>query len=146
MLTTWRIPYDHVEAQNKDATRLLRLWSFLSSSDLDFGLLAAVNEELDDHRKPHWLKRLTEDELAFSRVVRLLRRYSLIDEKEQSSKLATHAVLHEWCFYICRAGDEEEVKRLWEVAAMVVAVQAPADKSESIYWQRARQLLPHASS
>lgn len=141
VLTTWRISFDQVKKQNKEASNLLQLWSFLYAGDLWYELVACTEGFRTDPDVPDWLTNLTRNRLAFDRALALLIKFSMVEGKTQTASYAMHSVLHSWCRHI----GETEAERVpfWELAVSIVGYMVPySDEKE--YWVLQRRLLPHA--
>ncbi|KAI9712572.1 MAG: hypothetical protein M1828_001673 [Chrysothrix sp. TS-e1954] len=145
LLTTWLMSYNQVKNQSTDAVHLLRLWSMLSNKELPYKLIAAGRESDKDSGESRWLLRIGGSKLAFSRLMRLLLRYSLADSNEAEEKYSMHSVLHEWVFYSSRNEDEAETNTMCWTAAAVIARQVPFEEARDDYWSVRRKLVPHAS-
>lgn len=106
-----------------------------------YELVASASALPEDIEKPDWLIRIAESELEFYDAVRLLSRYSLVEEvKEECSSYSMHSVLHEWCCQLSEARDRD---RLCWLATGLVSAMVP--ESEDEYWKLRRRLLPHGS-
>ena len=78
--TTWTVSFKAVEARNKNAANLLRLWAFLDSRDLWHGLLQAAAD--GGEQWPGWLCEIAGNEVRYLDAARLLLRYSMIEAQE----------------------------------------------------------------
>jgi tetratricopeptide (TPR) repeat protein len=137
--TTWTVSFKAVEAQNKNAANLLRLWAFVDGRDLWHGLLQAAVD--GGEQWPGWLCDVAGNEVRYLDAVRLLLRYSMIESQEsvQGSHMM-HPVVHRWASHIQDGAGKREVLRL---AVMVVGLSVPRRTSKD-YWVVQRRLLPHA--
>ncbi|KAK4206258.1 P-loop containing nucleoside triphosphate hydrolase protein, partial [Rhypophila decipiens] len=137
--TTWTISFKAVEAQNKNAANLLRLWAFVDGKDLWHGLLQAAAE--GGKQWPRWLCDVAGNEVRYLDAVRLLLQYSMIESQEavQGSHMM-HPVVHRWASHIQDGAEKREVLRL---AVMVVGLSVPSSTTKD-YWIIQRRLLPHA--
>jgi hypothetical protein len=79
LYSTWQLSLDYNEQQSKISSKLLQLWAYFDNQDLWFELLR-------DGRTggPQWLCQLTEDELSFTKAVRVLCNYGLIEVDKSS--------------------------------------------------------------
>ncbi|KAM7213696.1 hypothetical protein V8F06_010895, partial [Rhypophila decipiens] len=128
-----------VEAQNKNAANLLRLWAFVDGRDLWHGLLQAAAE--GGEQWPGWLCDVAGNEVRYLDAVRLLLRYSVIEPQEAMQGSHTmHPVVHRWASHIQDGAEKSEVLRL---AVMVVGLSVPSSTIKD-YWIMQRRLLPHA--
>jgi hypothetical protein len=80
LYSTWQLSLDHIKQQSELLAKLLKLWAYFDNQDLWFELLREGRTG-----GPDWLYQLTEDELAFNQVVRVLCDHGLI-EVDKSSK------------------------------------------------------------
>ena len=137
--TTWTVSFKAVEAQNKNAANLLRLWAFVDGRDLWHGLLQAAAE--GGEQWPGWLCDVAGNEVRYLDAVRLLLRYSMIESQEsvQGSHMM-HPVVHRWASHIQDGAEKREILRL---AVMVVGLSVPSSTIKD-YWVAQRRLLPHA--
>jgi tetratricopeptide (TPR) repeat protein len=137
--TTWTVSFKAVEAQNKNAANLLRLWAFVDGRDLWHGLLQAAVD--GGEQWPGWLCDVAGNEVRYMDAVRLLLRYSMIESREsvQGSHMM-HPVVHRWASHIQDGAGKREVLRL---VVMVVGSSVPSSTSKD-YWVVQRRLLPHA--
>ena len=137
--TTWTVSFKAVEARNKNAANLLRLWAFLDGRDLWHGLLQAAAD--GGEQWPGWLCDIAGNEVRYLDAARLLLRYSMIEAQEsvQGSHMM-HPVVHRWASHIQDGAAKREVLRL---AVMVVGLSVPSSTSKD-YWVLQRRLLPHA--
>jgi len=148
MLATWMISYEQVKGESEGAADLLRLWGFLDNSELWYGLVAARSDGVQNKDIPQRLSELAETELGYLDAMRVLSRYSLVEEKatlrtgadEDEGSHSMHAVLHRWCNGLVE-GREREV--LGQHAARLVSAMVPGE-TEHAYWKLGRRLLSHA--
>ncbi|KAM7209870.1 HET domain containing protein [Rhypophila decipiens] len=137
--TTWTVSFKAVEAQNKNAANLLRLWAFVDGRDLWHGLLQAAAE--GGEQWPGWLCDVAGNEVRYLDAVRLLLRYSMIESQESVQGSHTmHPVVYRWASHIQDGAEKREVLRL---AVMVVGLSVPSSTTKD-YWIIQRRLLPHA--
>ncbi|KAK4031668.1 hypothetical protein C8A01DRAFT_51327 [Parachaetomium inaequale] len=137
--TTWTVSFKAVEAKNKNAANLLRLWAFVDSRDLWRGLLQAAAD--GGEQWPGWLREIAGSEVRYLDAARLLLRYSMIEAGESvRGGYMMHPVVHRWASHIQDGAAKREVLR---VAVMVVGSSVPSSTSKD-YWVVQRRLLPHA--
>ena len=104
--TTWIISFDAIRSKNGTgvtATNLLILWSFLDNNDLWYELISMTCLK-PNGTFPSWLENIASDELEFIKVVKLLQRYSLIEEVEELGSYSTHPVVHQCVYHHFCAG------------------------------------------
>ena len=97
--TTWIISYNEIRSKNKSgeaAANLLLLWSCINSRDLWFGLF---REGYKQGEFPSWMDEIASSSLRFSKALRLLRRYSMVEEAEEDGSHSTHPVVHKWVYH-----------------------------------------------
>jgi len=140
--TTWTISYKTIRKINEAAANLLLLWAFLDRKDLWYGLFKSAYEASDTAASclSEWISDLANDELRFTKAMRILRNYSLIEEVEEFHSYATHPVVHQWAYYY--QGPKSRLK-LAQLAMIVVGWAVPWRTSRD-YTTLQRRLLPHA--
>jgi tetratricopeptide (TPR) repeat protein len=143
VLTTWRISYEQVKIQSEDASNLLQLWSFLYASDLWYELISCTEELGTKHVVPDWITVLAKDRFRFDRALRLLKKYSLVEGKTDTTSYTMHSVLHSWCRYL--GASEAERDSFQKLALKIVGWMVPL-KSTKEYWILQRRLLPHGQA
>src|SRR4029077_17450606 len=74
LYTTWELSLDHVRRQNQLSEKLLRLWAYFDNQDVWLELLQECNKE-----GPAWLLELTQDQLQFDKVLRVLCDHALVE-------------------------------------------------------------------
>jgi tetratricopeptide (TPR) repeat protein len=137
--TTWTVSFKAVEAKNKNAANLLRLWAFVDSRDLWRGLLQAAAD--GGEQWPGWLREIAGSEVRYLDAARLLLRYSMIEAGESvRGSYMMHPVVHRWASHIQDGTANRGVLRL---AVMAVGSSVPSSTSKD-YWVVQRRLLPHA--
>jgi tetratricopeptide (TPR) repeat protein len=96
----WLVSYRRVKKIGGYAAGLLRLWSALDNKDFWQGLLSdasKIDVEIKSHLSP-WIGCLAHNKTEFLEAMRLLRKYSLIEDTEKTASWATHPVLHKWAY------------------------------------------------
>ena len=138
MLTTWTLSYNSLRLQSEHAAKLLMLWAFLDNQDLWYELLTPALEDEFANQLPPWFTNCVNDEFEFKECMGLLRKYSFVDAKTESSSFSMHPVLHHWCSH---AFERDKATMGW-LAVIVVASAVPnRDELNSIFV--GRRLLPH---
>jgi tetratricopeptide (TPR) repeat protein len=137
--TTWTVSFKAIEAQNKNAANLLRLWAFVDGRDLWHGLLQAAIDI--DEEWPEWLCDIASNEVRYLDAVRLLLRYSMIESRESMEEVhMMHPVVHRWASHIQDSAAKKEFLRL---AVVAIGFLVP-DQDSRDSWVVHRRLLPHA--
>ncbi|ERF74890.1 hypothetical protein EPUS_09096 [Endocarpon pusillum Z07020] len=142
LYSTWQISYDHVQRQNKASAKLLQLWAYLDSQDVWLELLQ--HTEQDD---PEWIREITEDELSFNAVVRVLCDHGLVEvdqspvEQVESRGYSMHGCVHAWTMHVLNQKWDGGLARL---ALKFVGSHAPKRDKEK-WWATQRRLLQHAN-
>lgn len=85
--TTWSMSFSQIEANNSDASTLLRLMAFLNPDGILIEFLEAGRDGVDDH-----LRQILPDSDRFDRALSDLERFSLI--KRQGSGYEALVVIH----------------------------------------------------
>ena len=137
--TTWMVSFKAVEANNKNAANLLRLWAFVDNRDLWRGLLQAAAD--GGEQWPGWLREIAGSEVRYLDAARLLRRYSMIEDGESVwGGYMMHPVVHRWASHI---QDGTAKKAVLQLAVLLVGFSVPSRTTKD-YWVVLRRLLPHA--
>ncbi|PQE09025.1 Kinesin light chain protein [Rutstroemia sp. NJR-2017a BBW] len=140
--TTWTISYETIRETNKAAANLLLLWAFLDCKDLWYGLFTTACEASETVTSSllEWIGGIANDELQFTKAMRLLWNYSLVERVSESRSYATHPVVHQWAYHFQETSSRAE---LAQIAVMVVGWAVPSSSSQD-YTTLQRRLLPHA--
>lgn len=134
-LTAWNMSFTRVEAENRDAGFLLKLWAFLDCGDLSHALVAYATHLEEYVEVPGWLTSLANDELRFYDAVGVLSRYSLVDHFEYQingqtiSTYTMHPVVHKWCSQLCE--DSERRTLIWLAAGLCAAAVDSISRGDS---------------
>ena len=138
--STWTLSYEHVKRRDPDAAKMLDLWAHLNSSDLWYELFAPILDGwiVPKDELPEWFVRSVHKKINFTKRVRVLLSYSLVETQLDSSAYSMHPVVHEWCFHTMTE-NKLEVALL---AIMVVGSACPL-RTEPEYWLLERRLLLH---
>ena len=104
--TTWTISFDEIRSKNDAgiaATNLLILWSCLDNKDLWYKLFSVATRNEHGGTFPSWMMtHIASDQLNFSHAMKLLRRYSMIEEANELGSYSIHPVVHKWAYhYFC---------------------------------------------
>ncbi len=132
--TTWYLAMDDVRGESKEAADLLNLCAFLAPDEIPLEMLGGGVEYI-----PKPLASTAADRLAMNRVIKVLRRYSLIDASGESISVhrLVQAVVRD------RLGEDEE-KRWAETAVRLLSAAFPIESEDVRTWHRCSRLLPHA--
>jgi tetratricopeptide (TPR) repeat protein len=142
LYSTWQISFDHVERRNGLAAKLLRLWAYFDNQDLWFELLRHC-----DSKDPDWIRELTEDEISFHDIVRVLSDYGLVEVDSSSQELtesrgySIHGCLHSWTIHVL---NQEWDYNLAKVAVKLVGSHVPVEQA-ALQWLTQQRLLLHAA-
>ncbi|KAF2189339.1 TPR-like protein [Zopfia rhizophila CBS 207.26] len=142
--TTWAISYKAIQDKHKSTANLLLLWSFLDNRNLWYGLFTAAYRAstVVARSLSEWIGDIASNELEFSRAMRLLRNYSLIEDVEERTSYATHPVVHRWAYHYQGKYFESTLGQL----AVVTVGWAVPSRSASNCSTMQRRLLPHAQA
>jgi tetratricopeptide (TPR) repeat protein len=118
--TTWLVSFKHIEAVDKPAATLLKIWGFLDNRDIWYELLGQKISKL-----------------SFFKTMKLLLDHSLIEQAESTSSYGIHSVVHEW------------IKSHWSdvqnfLGAVACVGRAVPDSDSPEHWNLKQRLLPHA--
>jgi tetratricopeptide (TPR) repeat protein len=132
--TTWSLAMEEVSKKSPAAADLLNLCAFLSPDEISPGMLGEGAEHI-----PEPLASTASDRLAMNRVVRALKRYSLIDASGESISVhrLVQAVVRD------RLG-EDDGDRWTEIAVRLLSAAFPFDSDDVRTWHLCSYLLPHA--
>lgn len=137
LYSTWNLPLEHIQNQNKVAGSLLRLWGFFENQDLWFQLLVAgSNGNPDWFSTQDWFPTMINDELNFNKVARLLCDHALIEPIKDSNGSCVHA----WALHVLNA---EKSISMAKSALTCVGSGMPTE-GVGEYLAIERWLLPHA--
>ncbi|KAN0067790.1 TPR-like protein [Elaphomyces granulatus] len=142
LYSTWQLSFDQVKQRNELSAKLLRLWAYFDNQDLWFELLR--HSDSDD---PDWIRELTEDELGFNGVVRVLSDHGLVEADMSSQELiesrgySIHGCVHSWTVNVL---NQEWNSDLAMLALKFVGLHVPKKESAK-WWLTQRRLLPHAA-
>lgn len=139
--STWRISFERIQQQNELSTKLLKLWCYFDNEDLWYELLRD-----GDMKDLPWMQELTRDQHVFSRAIRLLCDYGLVnavksrEHDTESAGYSMHNCVHAWVINVLNAQ--------WDPTSAGYAVRATgrhapiSDDNDS--WIKQRRLLRHA--
>lgn len=144
LYSTWQLSLDHIRQQSEISVKLLQLWAYLDNQDLWFELL---REGRASASGPGWFRQLTEDELSFNQIVRVLYDQGLIEVdklserggKVESKGYGMHRCVHSWTVYML---NQQWDSSMAGVALQCVARHVPEDNAQNS-WVTQRRLLPH---
>lgn len=129
--TTWAMSYQAIRSKHEPTANLLLLWSFLDNKDLWHGLFAGCQNSSEAREMlPDWVGRIASSELEFNNAMQLLRNYSLIEEAGETTKYATHPVVHRWAYHY---QGKQYASKLGQLAIITVGYAIP-DDSVRDYW------------
>jgi tetratricopeptide (TPR) repeat protein len=120
------------------------LWSFLDNKDLWHGLFAAAcaASPIAQSMLQKWIGEAATNEIAFSRMMLLLRDYSLVEAVEGAAGYTTHPVVHRWAHHHQGKRFATELRLL----AVVAVGWAVPDRSSRDSSAVQRRLLPHVQA
>jgi tetratricopeptide (TPR) repeat protein len=141
--TTWAISYQAIRNRHEHTANLLLLWSFLDNKDLWYGLFAAAcsRSTVTARLLLSWIGDVASSEVKFGRAMKLLRKYSLVEEVTETS-YATHPVVHQWAHHSQGKRLATELSRL----AVVAVGWAVPESSTRDYSAMQQRLLLHAQA
>ncbi len=113
IVAAWTLAYEHLEEQAPEAAALVELCSFLGPEPISYSLLWAFRRASG---LTSALESMLQDELHFSRAVRQVGQYALLQVDPSSETLTEHrlvqAVLREWLGPERR---EQMVRLVWQL-------------------------------
>ena len=132
--TTWDISFEAVKNDHPTASKLLRLCSYLAPDNIPIELLVKGSGYLPDS-----LASVLQDEDGRDAVLAALRRYSLIERRED--KISIHRLVQE----VLRIRLSDEGREAWAGAAVQMVSDAFLyDSNDVRTWSECALLLPHA--
>ena len=141
LYTTWNLSFEHVMKQNLLSAKLLQFWAYFDNQDVWFDLLRH-----SDSSSPAWFFDLTEDEVDFTKAIRVLCDHGLV-EVEQSSEerieaagYSMHGCVHSWTVHVLNREWDGEMARL---ALECVGLHVPEQNAQKS-WITRRRMLRHA--
>ncbi|KAF1850391.1 uncharacterized protein K460DRAFT_382125 [Cucurbitaria berberidis CBS 394.84] len=139
---TWAISYQTIRREHEATANLLLLWSFLDNKDLWYGLIAAADQKstVASRMLSEWIGGIASSELEFSRAMKLLLKYSLIEKVEETASYATHPVVHQWAYHSQGKCFAVEITRLAVITVGYAVPMGPSREDMAIQ----RRLHPHA--
>jgi tetratricopeptide (TPR) repeat protein len=139
--TTWMVSYEAIKKRNEIAANLIRLWAYLDHKDLWYGLFSGVSKRSSLRETlPRWFQEMVSSELKFTKAIRELLAFSMIEAREDVSAYSVHPVVHEWAFQVL--GRERRAESFW-LAVMIVGKAIPRSTVKE-YWTMRQRLSPHA--
>jgi tetratricopeptide (TPR) repeat protein len=142
--TTWAISYQAIRNRHEHTANLQLLWSFLDNKDLWHGLFVAtcMGSTVAARMLLAWIGDIASSEVKFGQAMKLLRKYSLVEEVIDSTSYATHPVVHQWAHHSQGTRFVAELSRL---AVVAVGHAVPASSTRD-YAALQRRLLLHAQA
>ncbi|KAK1758143.1 hypothetical protein QBC47DRAFT_373805 [Echria macrotheca] len=143
--TTWVISLEYVKGRGPDgenAAKLLQLFSFFNNTEIEHDLLTRPSTTLwepftiDD--LPAWFQDIAQSSLSLNRAIRMLGKYSLIQQPSADKYCSVHPVVHEWSYYVGQGMHAD----LCRTAAIVIASGAVYHGDMTVVRQNFK-LIPH---
>jgi tetratricopeptide (TPR) repeat protein len=133
--TTWELSFQQVRQASPAGADLLNLCAFLAPDDIPRDLLSEGS-----HHLPQPLAEAVADPLTFDEALAALRRYSLIEVRNDA--LSVHRLVQA----VARDRLSDEAPRAWaEAASSLVSSAFPSGIQTDVQaWPRCSRLLPHA--
>jgi tetratricopeptide (TPR) repeat protein len=100
-----------------------------------------IHQALQNNNEPSWLHKVASREIEFSRAMRALLSFSLVQLKPESSSYSLHPVVQDWCQGYMQ--EENTENRMIAIAIISTGFSiTSSDKAQ--YWVSQQRLLPHA--
>lgn len=131
--------YEQVQRKSDGAGCLLKLLGFLDSREVWYELIAACKNLVIEVDVPTSLLDVVQDELAFHDAMRLLSRYALVDDKQDTDSYSMHEMLHRCCNSQLK---DKEWQVLGRLAVALVASLVPL-KSDVEPRRKRKRLIGH---
>ena len=134
--TTWDLSFHHVEGTSPAAADLMSLCAFLAPDSIPVSTLAGGSEYLTDP-----LAVLLKDPLALDEAVATLRRYSLLEARDDS--LSIHRLVQA----VTRDRMTESARQKWVSAGVqIICAAFPEHSEDATMWALSSRLVPHAET
>lgn len=144
--TTWVISFDEIRSKNDAgiaAANLLILWSCLDNKDLWYELFSEAILEEHKGTFPSWMMtHIASDRLNFSKVMKILRRYSMIEETSSLGSYSIHPVVHKWAYHYFH----DEICKTTGLTAIRLVQKRLATNLSFIDIEPLYRLVPHVKS
>ena len=143
--TTWVISLEYVKGRGPDgenAAKLLQLFSFFNNTKIQHDLFTRPNTTLwrpfAINDLPAWFQDIAQSSLSLNRAIRMLGKYSLIQQPSTDKYCSVHPVVHEWSYYVGQGMHAD----LCRTAAIVIASGAVYHGDMTVVRQNF-ELIPH---
>ena len=143
LYSTWQLSFEQIKRQNYLSTKLLQLWAYFDNQDLWFELLHHEPSDV-----PGWFIQMTEDELSFTQVVRILCDYGLVERDKsfrengiESSGYSMHSCVNSWTIHVLNQARDAQMA---VIALKCVGSHIPSSE-EHEYWITQNRLIRHAA-
>jgi len=132
--TTWKISFDKVKNESKEAGDLLNLFAFLAPDNIPLGILTEGVEYL-----PKSLSKTVSDPLELNSALQSILKYSLI--KLHKDLVSIHRLVRA----VIRSRLDKKGAKKWAKAAVeIVNYSFPENPQDLENWPDCERLLPHA--
>lgn len=141
--TTWTVSFNAIQTENEDAANMLRLWAFIDNKDMWHGLfMFKVRYGGNNYEYiPQWVRDIATQMSKFLDIIRLLKRYSMIEAQESTEDSYTmHPVVHRWMQHM---QDHNDKTRYVAIAVLLIA-NASAERFVESQWSISGRLIVHA--
>jgi tetratricopeptide (TPR) repeat protein len=141
-MSTLQLSFERIRQESELSAQLLHLWAYFDNQDLWLELLREGSSG-----GPDWLCQLTEDELSFKQVIRVLLAYGLVEVNKpresaiESEGYGLHSPVHMWTVHVL---NEKWKVELAGLALDCVASYIPVGDSPNS-WAIQQRLLRHAA-
>ena len=143
--TTWVISLDYVKGRGRDgenAVKLLQLFSFFNNTKIEHDIFTRPSttewKPFSINDLPAWFQDVTQSSLSLNRAIRMLGKYSLIQQHSTDKHSSVHPVVHEWSYYVGR----KMHPNLCRTAAVIIASGAIYHSDLAVI-RGGFELLPH---
>ncbi|KAK5729529.1 hypothetical protein LTR17_011832 [Elasticomyces elasticus] len=142
VLTTWKMSYERVRAEDQQAAALLDQWAFLYAGDLWYELVTSWPQGPVEDGTSEAVTIIATDELKFRHSLGVLCDYSLVVADVERTGFSIHPVVHAWCLHnaVRLEMREQFCDRALELVVGIISKHA----DDSVPWKTAVRLLPHA--
>lgn len=132
--TTWKLAMEKIREECPAAAELLILCAFLAPNDIPLKLFSDGAQYL-----PNSLAAMAKDELNRDDAIGALRRYSLIERKDET--LSVHRLVQA----VTRDGLTKEEQQSWsKIALQFINGVFPFKSDDELTWPDSLRILPHA--
>jgi tetratricopeptide (TPR) repeat protein len=107
LYTTWNLSYSHLEKEDPDAAKMLKLLAYFDNHRIWYDLFRAGITD----SSPEWLREVIADDVNFDGVMGVLAEYYFLDVHQTSESWSMHNSVHDWT--LAALNKEIDAKHYW---------------------------------